>query len=170
MGRGMFLTCWAPMSWAPRVSLPWICSNTAEETQIAAGGGNRFQARGHIDRIAQQVVAAFDHIAQVDADAQHHLVVGAGLALADRIASWISSADRTASTGLTNSASKPSPVSLKMRPRWSLIRPWAVAMCLPSRASACSSSRADIELNPTTSMSMIVVRRRTSWGSVMVTG
>jgi hypothetical protein len=91
-------------------------------------------------------------------------------ALAERIASWISSAARTASTGLTNSASRPSPVSLKTRPRWCFTIDSAVAMRTPSKSSACSSSRADMVLNPTTSMATIVVKRLTRPGSFIWTG
>ena len=70
-----------------------------------------------VDRVAHQVVAAFHDVAEIDADAQDELVVRPAVALAERIASWISRAARTASTGLANSASRPSPVSLKTRPR-----------------------------------------------------
>lgn len=42
----------------------------------SAGLGDGFQPRRNIDGVAQQVLAAFHHVAEVDADAQHHLVVG----------------------------------------------------------------------------------------------
>jgi len=58
-----------------------------------------------------------------------------------RIARWISTAQRTASTTLENSARKPSPVVLKMRPRCAATAGSISSVCSAfSRASVPSSS------------------------------
>jgi len=44
----------------------------------AAVRRDRFQAHRDIDRVAHQIVAAFHDVAEIDADAQHELVVRSG--------------------------------------------------------------------------------------------
>src|ERR1700712_247420 len=78
--------------------------------------------------------------------------VAATLRLALAIASWISTAQRTASTELANSASIPSPVVLTIRPRCSaILGSIKFARCFFSWATVPSSSSPINRLYPATS-------------------
>ena len=41
-----------------------------------AGGGNGFKSHGDVHGVAQEIVAVFHHVAQVDADPERELVIG----------------------------------------------------------------------------------------------
>ena len=75
-----------------------------------------FEAGCDIDAVAEYVVALDDHVAEIDADA-HLKGFGVGrLPSGTLITFWSSTPQRTASTTLPNSASRPSPIDLKTRP------------------------------------------------------
>jgi hypothetical protein len=62
-----------------------------------------------------------DHVAEVDADAEPDLLLLGTSGSRSAMPRWISTAQRTASTTLTNSADRPSPVFFTVRPRCWLI-------------------------------------------------
>ena len=82
-----------------------------------AGLGDAFEASGDVDAVAHEVaVAFFDHVAQMNADAEFDPPVFGHTGVALGMAVWISRAQRTASTTLRNSTISPSPVRLTTRP------------------------------------------------------
>ena len=87
----------------------------------AAGFGQRLQPRRDVDAIAEDVVAVDDDVADIDADAELDALVGGTPALRSAMPRCTSTAQRTASTTLANSSSRPSPVVLTMRPPYSAI-------------------------------------------------
>ncbi len=69
-----------------------------------------------IDAVAIEIAVLDDHVAQIDADAQHDAPVVGEIRFAALMRSCSSTAQSTAFTALANSASTPSPITLTMRP------------------------------------------------------
>ncbi len=106
-----------------------------------AGFGERFQARGDVDPVAEDVVVLSDDVTEVNANAELDPQSRCNARVPLSHPRCISTAQRTASTTLANSAKKPSPVFLTTRGLGVLPcsdRP--VAMCAWSRSCAPSSS------------------------------
>ena len=75
----MFLTACSPRSSKTHIQRrAHMFLHIAGDTD-SAGLGEAFHARGHIDAVAVEIVALDDHIAQADADAQHHAVPVGGI-------------------------------------------------------------------------------------------
>jgi hypothetical protein len=81
-----------------------------------AGIGQGFDPRRDVDAVAIEVVALDDHIAEIDADAQLDAVVRPDAVFRSGIACCTSTAQRTASTTLANSTSRPSPGAVPAPP------------------------------------------------------
>jgi hypothetical protein len=79
------------------------------------------QPRRNVDAITVDVVAITDNVAKIDPDTEDDPLVLGVCALRSTIPRCSSTARRTASTTLGNSANMPSPVVFTMRPRCSLI-------------------------------------------------
>ena len=69
--RAMFFSCARPGPRRRASSLPRTCRAPCPETQMPPGLGHRLQPRGDVDAVAVDVAALDDHVAEVDADAQH---------------------------------------------------------------------------------------------------
>ena len=98
------------------------CSRTTAADADPAGLGQRFEPRGDVDAVAEDVAVLDDDVAEIDADAKFDAPLCRGRRRCARaIPRCTSTAQRTASTTLANSTSSPSPVVLTMRPRCSAI-------------------------------------------------
>jgi hypothetical protein len=108
----------------------------------AAKLGNALQSCRDVDAIAVDVPAVRNDVSQVDPDAELDALLPRPSVLRSPMPRWISTAQRTASTTLLNSASSPSPVFLTTRPLCSAIFGW-ITMPRWSRSRRCvpSSSR-----------------------------
>ena len=82
----------------------------------AAGGGNRFEADGDVDIVAEHLVFVGHHIAHMDADSKLHDAVGGEVLFRSAIIICIAIAASMAPTMLGNSSRKPSPVFFTSRP------------------------------------------------------
>ena len=81
-----------------------------------AGIGQGFDACRDVDAVAVEVAVLDDHVPEIDADAQFYAVVRCDPAFRSGISCCTATAQRTASTTLANSSSRPSPVVFTMRP------------------------------------------------------
>ena len=115
-GRAMFLTCFSPISSKAKVELVADLVDDGLRDADPAGLGKRLEPRGDIDAVAIDVVPSTSDVAEIDADAEFDALVLGQPALRSAMPRWISTAQRTASTTLANSTSRPSPVVLTMRP------------------------------------------------------
>ena len=69
-----------------------------------------FQPRGDVDAVAEDIVVVDDDVADMNADAEVEPSIRATLAFRSAMPASTSKAQRTASTTLANSTSRPSPV------------------------------------------------------------
>ncbi len=122
--------------------------------------GPRLDPGGNVDRVADDVVPVFDHIADMDPDPQYDRLVGVRRGVPRGTASWIAVALRTDSTALGNSPRKPSPSDLTSRPPWATKIGRTSAWCSRRNRRAASSSRSPSLVNPTRSVNMTAARRR----------
>ena len=86
-----------------------------------AGLSQRFEPRRNIHPVAENIVLLDDHVSEIDADAEVDAPLSGNAGSRSAIPRCTSTAQRTASTTLANSAKKPSPVFLTTRPRCSAI-------------------------------------------------
>ena len=92
------------------------------ETQMPPGSARFLQARRHVHAVAEDVVTVDHDVADMDADAELDALVRVrSPILRSAMPRCTSTAQRTASTTLSNSTSRPSPVVLTRRPRCSAI-------------------------------------------------
>lgn len=83
----------------------------------AAGLCNAFKARCDVDAVAEDIIVIDNDVADMNPD-RNSIFRSAGTpAFCAVIPRWTWIAQRTASTALANSTSRPSPVVLTMRPR-----------------------------------------------------
>ncbi len=80
----MCLRLCSPRDAQPKATLSSICSRTAAEMQICSGSAKRLQPRRDIDAVAEQIVAARHHVAQIEADPEHDLPILGEVAVAAR--------------------------------------------------------------------------------------
>src|SRR5258708_29443179 len=126
-----------------------------------AGVGQTLQSGGEIDSVAENVALVDDDVALMDAEAELDPLVRGTSALRAAISRCTSTAQRTASTTLANSTSKPSPVVLTMRPRCSAILGSISSARIDLSRSRVPSSSAPINREyPATSAARIAARRR----------
>ena len=69
-GRAMFFTLCSPRSAKPIGSFSATCSRTVALTQIRPGSARASKSRRNVDAVAKNIVALYDHVAHVDADAK----------------------------------------------------------------------------------------------------
>jgi hypothetical protein len=72
----MFLRLCSPKSSKARSRRPAASSWTRAETQIPPGSGQRFEARGDVDAVAENVAVLDDDVALMDADAKFDALGG----------------------------------------------------------------------------------------------
>ena len=96
--------------------------------QYLAGNANAaaicdaFEPRRNVDAVPKNIASIFDDVANVDTNPElNPLILRHFETLRSAIPRCTSTAHRTASTTLLNSASSPSPVFLTIRPRYSAI-------------------------------------------------
>jgi hypothetical protein len=130
--------------------------------------GQGFDARRNVDAVAVEVAALDDHVAEVDADAKLHAVVGPMPAFRSGIASCMSSAQRTAATALANSTSRPSPVVLNAAAMLGDFRIEKLAARRFETFERAFLVRPVSREYPTTSAARIAARRRSSAISPLV--
>ncbi len=73
--RAMFFTACSPRSAKDSDSLSLICSLAARVDADAARLGQRFEPRGNVDAVAENVVAVDDDVADIDADPENDPLV-----------------------------------------------------------------------------------------------
>lgn len=123
-----------------RRSRTW--SRTARLTLIPPGSANALHPRCNGDTVAVNQIAVRDHIAHVDGEAETQEPISRVSAPCSGIARWIAIAQRTGSTTLLNSTSRPSPIVRTMRPpRSAIVGSTTSWRTVPSAASVPSSSR-----------------------------
>ena len=71
----MLLTDCSPISSKPASSLRLTCSYTLPETQISTRLSHGLQPCGDVDAVTVQIEALHDHVAEIDAEAQHDTTV-----------------------------------------------------------------------------------------------
>jgi hypothetical protein len=123
-----------------------------------AGIGQRFDPCGDVDAVAIEVVALNERLMPMRSSMRLSAAVSVSRS---GIACCTSAAQRTASTTLANSTSRPSPVVLTMRPRCSAIVGSRTSRRSALRRSSVPSSSAPISREyPATSAAKIAARRR----------
>ena len=119
--RAMFLSSWGPDPQTPNRVCHDLSVGDIGNVNTARLG-HPLHPCGNIDAVPENVACLNDDIAEIEyRSASRCACPAAQSALRLLMPSWISTAQRTASTALANSTRKPSPICLTMRPRCSAI-------------------------------------------------
>src|SRR5215472_5597309 len=140
----MFLTCCSPRSSKTKGQPIAHVVVDGIGDEHAAGVGQSFDARGDVDAVAIEIVALYNHVAEIDADAQFDAAARPDIRVPLGHRLCTATAQRSASTTLANSTSRPSPVVLTMRPWWSAIFGSSSSRRSALRRSSVPSSSAPI--------------------------
>ena len=131
------------------------------EQTDAAWLTDAFKPRGNVDAVAHQIaIALLNDVADVDAEAKLDSAISGTPALRSTIAFCSSTAQRTASTALRNSAMEPSPVRLTMRPLCMATVGSIRSLRSVRRRASVRSSAPTSRLYPTTSETRIAANLR----------